>query len=283
MSRLKGKTAIITGATSGMGKVTAERFVGEGANVVICGRRGALGRELEAALGPDRCHFVEADVTQEADVKALVDLAVGKWGRVDCLFNNAGASIADNGIDTLSAKDFDQVIASVLRSAMLGMKYAAPVMMAQKSGSIINNGSIAGRLAGYSSSLAYGAAKAAVIHLTRCVSMQLAEHNVRVNSISPGAIVTGISAKALGAEADKADQFADAMMDAFAKQQPIPRPGLPTDIANAAIFLASDESSFISGHDLLIDGSLAGGRSWTVQRQGLQAMRDAIGAGRNEP
>jgi len=277
MQRLEGKTAIITGATSGMGRRTAERFVEEGARVVACGRRAELGRVLEKSLGTDRCHFIKADVTREADVKGVIDVCVSRWGRVDCIFNNAGSSIADNGIETISVEDFDWVINAVLRSAMLGMKHAAPIMMAQKSGSIINNGSIAGRQAGYSSSLTYGAAKAGVIHLTRCVAMQLGEHNVRVNSISPGAIPTGIFAKAFGVEADRADTTAGVVQAAFSKVQPVPRAGSPDDIAEAALFLASDGATFVNGQDLVVDGGLAGGRLWTAQRQGLQAMREAMG------
>jgi NAD(P)-dependent dehydrogenase (short-subunit alcohol dehydrogenase family) len=279
MNRLDGKTAIITGATSGMGRRTAERFVEEGARIVVCGRRAELGRALENSLGTDCCHFIEADVTREIDVKDVIEACISRWGRVDCLFNNAGASIADNGIETISVEDFDCVINSVLRSAMLGMKHVAPIMMTQRSGSIINNGSIAGRQAGYSSSLAYGAAKAGVIHLTRCVSMQLGEHNVRVNSISPGAIPTGIFAKAFGVEADKADAAAGAVQAVFSTAQPIPRAGSPNDIAEAAVFLASDGASFVNGQDLVVDGGLSGGRLWTVQRQSLRAMREAFGRG----
>jgi NAD(P)-dependent dehydrogenase (short-subunit alcohol dehydrogenase family) len=277
MQRLDGKIAIITGATSGMGRRTAERFVAEGAKIVVCGRRAQLGQTLGDSIGTDRCHFIKADVTREVDVKGVIDECVSKWGRVDCLFNNAGASIADNGIETIAVEDFDWVINSALRSAMLGMKHVAPIMMAQKSGSIINNGSIAGRQAGYSSSLAYGAAKAGVIHLTRCVAMQLGEHNVRVNSISPGAIPTGIFGKAFGVEADKADAAAGLVKAAFSKAQPVPRAGSPDDIAEAALFLASDGSSFINGQDLVVDGGCSGGRLWAVQRQSLQAMRDALG------
>jgi len=279
MPRLHGKTAIITGATSGMGRRTAERFVAEGARIVVCGRRASLGRALEASFGADRCHFIEADVTREADVKGLIDACVSRWGRVDCLFNNAGASIADNGIETIRAEDFDSVINGVLRSTMLGMKHVAPVMMAQRSGSIINNGSIAGGPAGDSSSLAYGAAKAGVSHLTRCVAMQLGEHNVRVNSISPGAIPTGIFAKAFGAEAGKADAAVGVVAAAFATAQPVPRAGSLDDIAEAAVFLASDGASFINGVDLVVDGGLSGGRQWAAQRQGLQALRAALAKG----
>jgi NAD(P)-dependent dehydrogenase (short-subunit alcohol dehydrogenase family) len=160
---------------------------------------------------------------------------------------------------------------------MLGMKHVAPHMRRQGSGSIINNGSIAGRLAGFSSSVVYGAAKAAVNHLTRCVAMELGEAGIRVNSISPGAIATGIFGKALGLATDAAEKTPAIMREAFKTAQPIQRAGLPDDIAHAAVFLASDESSFVNGHDLVVDGGMTGGRNWSAQQQGYAAMRKAFG------
>jgi NAD(P)-dependent dehydrogenase (short-subunit alcohol dehydrogenase family) len=152
-------------------------------------------------------------------------------------------------------------------------------MRKQGSGSIINNGSIAGRLAGFSSSMVYGAAKAAVIHLTKCVAMELGESNIRVNSISPGAIATGIFGKALGLSTEAAEKTPAVMREAFKAAQPIPRAGLPEDIAQAAVFLASDESSFVNGHDLVVDGAMTGGRNWSQQQQGYVAMRKAFDQG----
>src|SRR5450759_379694 len=146
----------------------------------------------------------------------------------------------------------------------------------ERFGSIINNGSIAGRLAGFSSSVVYGAAKAAVIHLTKCVAMELGESGVRVNSISPGAIATGIFGKALGLSVEAAEKTPDVMREVYKPAQPIPRAGLPEDIAHAAGFLASDESSFINGHDLVVDGAITGGRNWTQQQQGYVALRKAF-------
>ena len=277
MGRLDGKVTIVTGATSGIGRRTVEVFAREGARVVATGRREALGRSLEQSVGKDRCLFVRADATQEADAKAMVDAALSKWGRLDCLFNNAGGPAPVGGIETIPVDGFDAAMATLVRSVMLGMKHAAPVMMKQGSGSIINNGSVAGRRAGYSTSMIYGAAKAAVNHLTVCAAMQLGEKNVRCNSISPGGIATGIFAKALGLAPDKADGYAEAMKKGMAKNQPVPRAGSVDDIANAALFLASDESSFINGHDLVVDGGLVGGRLWTPHQEGVKAMRRAFG------
>jgi len=277
MGRLDGKITIVTGATSGIGRRTAEIFVQQGAKVVASGRREEHGRSLEAQLGKDNCLFIRADATQEADVKAMIDACLAKWGRLDCLFNNAGGPSPVGGIETVPVEGFDAAMATLVRSVMLGMKHAAPVMMKQGSGSIINNGSVAARRAGYSTSMIYGAAKAAVNHLTVCVSMQLGEKNVRVNSISPGGIATGIFAKALGLPPDKADSLAEGMKARMAKAQPIPRAGLTDDIANAALFLASDESSFINGHDLVVDGGMIGGRMWTPHQEGVRAMQKEFG------
>ncbi|MGY8704174.1 glucose 1-dehydrogenase [Bradyrhizobium sp. 18BD] len=278
MGRLDGKVVVITGATSGIGLRTAEVFVAEGAKIVIAGRRVPEGEALASRLGAV-CIFRQTDVTVEDQMQALIALSVEKFGRIDCLFNNAGGPSQTGGIEGLEVERFDAAMATLVRSVMLGMKHAAPHMKKQGSGSIINNGSIAGRLAGYSSSLVYGAAKAAVIHLTKCVAMELGESNVRVNSISPGAIATGIFGKALGLSTDAAEQTPAMLRDVYKTAQPIPRAGLPDDIAHAAVFLASDESSFVNGHDLVVDGAVTGGRNWTQQQQGLSALRKAFDGG----
>ena len=275
MGRLNGKVAVITGATSGIGLTTAEVFVAEGAKVVVAGRRVREGEALAKRLGGN-CVFRQTDVTIEAQMHALIALAVDKFGRIDCLFNNAGGPAQTGGIEGLDAARFDLAMATLVRSVMLGMKHAAPYMKKQGFGSIINNGSIAGRLAGFSSSIVYSAAKAAVIHLTKCVAMELGESGIRVNSISPGAIATGIFAKALGLSVDAAENTPPVMRLAYRSAQPIPRAGLPEDIAQAAVFLASDESTFINGHDLVVDGAITGGRNWTQQQQGYAAMRKAF-------
>lgn len=273
MGKLDGKVAIITGATSGIGLRTTEVFVAEGARVVIAGRRRKEGETIAKRLGA-ACRFLPADVTQEAEVKALVDHAVGQFGRLDCIFNNAGGPAPTGGIEDIPVEGFDAAIALLVRSVMLGMKHAAPIMRRQRSGSIINNGSIAGSRAGYSSSLIYGAAKAAVVHLTRCVAMELGESNIRVNSISPGGIATGIFGKALGLPIESAERTVAIAEERLAKMQPIPRAGLPEDIARAAVFLASDDASFVNGHDLVVDGGVIGGRNWTLQQEGLKALRN---------
>jgi NAD(P)-dependent dehydrogenase (short-subunit alcohol dehydrogenase family) len=242
---------------------------------VIAGRRVPEGEALAKKLGA-ACIFRRTDVTVEDEMRALIGEAVEKFGRIDCLFNNAGGPAQTGGIEGLDVARFDAAMATLVRSVMLGMKHAAPYMKKQGSGSIINNGSIAGRLAGFSSSVVYGAAKAAVIHLTKCVAMELGEAGIRVNSISPGAIATGIFGKALGLSVEAAEKTPDVMREVYKTAQPIPRAGLPEDIAHAAVFLASDESTFINGHDLVVDGAITGGRNWTQQQQGYVALRKAF-------
>ena len=276
MSDLTGKVCIITGATSGIGRRAVEVFVQKGARVIACGRREELGRALEDEVGREHCRFVAADVTQEDDVKRVVAACTDAWGRIDALFNNAGGPAPLGGIESIPVDGFDAAFATNVRSVMLGMKHVAPIMAAQQSGSIINNGSVAGLRTGLSSSIVYSAAKAAVIHLTKCVAMQLGEQNVRVNSISPGGIATGIFGKALGVSQDRADATSEAVKKGLAAMQPIPRAGLPDDIALAAAFLASNDSTFINGHDLVVDGAVTGGRFWSVNQKGLQAMREAM-------
>src|SRR5262245_11308235 len=209
MGMLDGKVAIITGATSGIGRRTAQLFVAEGASVVFTGRRKAEGEALAAELGGNG-RFISADATSEDDWKEVVAATVEAHGRIDALFNNAGGPAPTGSITSIPVEGFDGAMALLVRSVMLGMKHAGPVMMRQRSGSIINNGSVAAHLAGYSSSMIYSAAKAAVNQLSKCAAMELGEHGVRVNSVSPGAIATDIFAKALGAKVGKADQAADA-------------------------------------------------------------------------
>ncbi len=277
MARLDGKIAIITGGTSGIGERSVEVFVAEGAQVVFCGRREELGQALAERVGPG-AEFIPADVAVEEDVANLINTTVERHGRLDVLFNNAGGPAPTGSIADIDTEFYDRAMKVLVGGVMLGMKYAAPVMIEQGSGSIINNGSIAGHQAGYSSSLIYSAAKAAVIHLSRCVAMELGEKGVRVNSVSPGAIATGIFGKALGVETEKAEGTAELLKQAFETIQPIKRAGLPEDIAQAALFFASDESSFVNGRDIVVDGGLIGGRQWSVLQDALGQLKGAFDA-----
>jgi NAD(P)-dependent dehydrogenase (short-subunit alcohol dehydrogenase family) len=205
----------------------------------------------------------------------MVEYAVDRFGRLDCLFNNAGTPAPGGGIADISLAGYQQAFAVLLGGVLLGMKYAAPVMRGQGSGSIINTGSVAGVLAGYSS-MVYSAAKAAVIHLTKTVAMELGESNIRVNCISPGGIATGIFGKGVGLPVEQAENTAEAMKRLLANAQPIRRSGIVDDIAHAAVFLASDESSFITGHNLVVDGGLIGGRLWSSQQERASLIQRAL-------
>ena len=276
MGMVDDKIGIVSGATSGIGARTAELFVEEGARVVFTGRRRPEGETLARELGA-RGRFIQADATSEGDWQRVVADTMAAHGRIDALFNNAGGPAPTGSIASIPVDGFDAAMALLVRSVMLGMKHVAPVMTAQRSGSIVNNGSVAAHLAGYSSSMVYSAAKAAVNQLSRCAAMELGEHGVRVNSVSPGAIATGIVPKALGMEAGKADGQAERMQEVFARMQPVPRAGLPDDIAQCVAWLASDRSTFVNGIDIVVDGGLIGGRMYTAQWEGLTALKSSLG------
>jgi NAD(P)-dependent dehydrogenase (short-subunit alcohol dehydrogenase family) len=252
--RLDGKVAVITGATSGIGAATARRFVAEGARVVIAGRSAERGHALAAELGKQAV-FHRADVMHEAEIAAVIDVAVGRFGQLDCLFNNAGASTPGE-IETISEEQFEFGMKLLVGSVMFGIKHAARAMKS-RGGSIINNSSIAAHRSGQGG-LLYSAAKAAVSHITRIAGAKLGADGIRVNSISPGAIATPIfwggSAKAETLSAEENARKLAKLSGNLARATPLPRSGIADDIAFAAVFLASDEGSFVNSHDLVVDG-----------------------------
>src|SRR6266849_4468634 len=264
MLPLEGEVAVITGGTSGIGACTAEVFVANGAKVVIAGRRQDRGEKLAGKLG-DAASFIRTDVSVEADVKAMIDLAVHRFGRLDCLMNNAGRSSQYAAIAEVDLEQFDAVIAVHLRAVLAGMKYAARVMAVQGTGSIINVASVNGIRAGLGGHY-YSAAKAASIHLTRCAAMELGEKGIRVNSLSPGMIATGAFGKYADMHPDEADEnpeYAEAAIGSvLPRWQPLPFVGRADDIAQAALFLASDASRFVTGHNLVVDGGISAG--WPI-------------------
>jgi len=264
MLPLEGKVAVITGGTSGIGARTAEVFVGAGAKVVIAGRRQERGERLARKLG-EAASFLRTDVSREADVKAMIDHAVGRFGRLDCLVNNAGRGSQFSTIADVDLEQFDAVIAVHLRAVLAGMKYAARVMAAQGTGSIINVASVNGIRAGLGGHY-YSAAKAASIHLTRCAAVELGEKGIRVNSISPGMIATGAFGKYGDMPSDEADdhpEYAEAAIRSVVPRwQPLQSVGRVDDIAQAALFLASDASRFVTGHNLVVDGGISAG--WPI-------------------
>ncbi|MEE8355189.1 MAG: glucose 1-dehydrogenase [Candidatus Bathyarchaeia archaeon] len=274
MGRLEGKVAIITGGASGIGEASARLFIDEGASVLIADVQDDKGRKLAEELGI-RAEYLHADVSRESDVEAIVSQAVEAYDRLDCMFNNAGIAGPTGAIESVNVKDFDEALGVLLRGVFLGIKHAAPVMKRQGSGSIINTASVAGLRTGYGNHI-YSAAKAGVIQMTRSVAMELGESGVRVNCICPGFIPTPMIGRARGLSIDEADRKLDTIRKSFTDAQPLKRPGDPTDIAKAALWLASDDSSFVNGHALVVDGGVTGGRMWSEYKGAIAGLRAAL-------
>ena len=275
MGRLEGKVAIITGGASGIGAASARLFVEEGAFVFIADVQDDRGWKLAEALGI-RAEYLHADVSCESDVEALVSRAVEAYDRLDCMFNNAGIVGPTGAIESVDVKGFDEAIGVLLRGVFLGVKHAAPVMKRQGSGSIVNTASVAGLRTGYGNHI-YSAAKAGVIQLTRSVAMELGESGVRVNCICPGFIPTPMIGRARGLSIDEADRKLNTIRKSFTMAQPLQRPGAPADIAKAALWLASDDSSFVNGHALVVDGGVTGGRMWSDYQGAIAGLRETLG------
>lgn len=275
MARLSGKVAVVTGGASGIGRGTVDLFVREGAAVVVGDLQDDKGARLVEELGPNTA-YLRTDVGEEPDVEALVAHAVNRFGRLDCIFNNAGFAGVAGSITDIPVDAFDATMRVLLRGVFLGIKHAARVMRDQGSGSIISTASVAGIDTSFGPHV-YDAAKAAVIHLTKSVAKELGESNVRVNCICPGFIATPIFGKSHGLATQVADQAVEPVKEWLAQVQPIPRAGVPQDIANAALWLASDESTFVSGHALVVDGALLAGRRRADQQKFREDMRAALG------
>ncbi len=244
--RLAGKVALITGGCSGIGLGAVELFAAEGACVVAADVQDEKGAIL-ARRFDGRVRYAHCDVTSEADIAAACALAVEAFGGLDILFNNAGHSGLAGGVDAVTPEGWDATFALLVRGPAVGMKHAAPLMRERGGGSIINTASIAGLKPGWGP-LAYSTAKGAVIHMTRCAAADLSPHKIRVNAICPGIIATSIFGHALGLPRDAADQMAARVVENAAALQPIPKAGLPADIAAAALYLASDDFELRDRH-----------------------------------
>jgi NAD(P)-dependent dehydrogenase (short-subunit alcohol dehydrogenase family) len=275
MGRLEGKVAIITGGASGIGAASVRLFSDEGANVVAADLQDDKGKALSIELG-EQVKYMHTDVSLEDDVKRLIDYTVSNYGRIDCLFNNAGIAGAVGPIESVTVEAFDKTISVLLRGVFLGVKYAAPVMKKAGKGSIINTASTAGIRTGYGNHI-YSAAKAGVIQLTKSVAMELGESNVRVNCVVPGFIPTPMIALARGVPLENADSKIDEITEAFVSAQPIRRAGSPLDIARAALWLACDESTFVNGHTLVVDGGVTGGRMWSDYQRAINELENTLG------
>ncbi|MCI3133182.1 SDR family NAD(P)-dependent oxidoreductase [Phenylobacterium aquaticum] len=260
--RLDGKVAVITGGVSGIGLGTVELFVAEGASVVAADIQDEKGAMLEKRF-PGKVRYSHCDVTQESEIAATMALAKEAFGGLDILFNNAGISDRMGAITEVTADGWNWIFDILVRGPALGMKHAVPLMLERGGGSIVNTASIAGLQAGFGP-IAYSTAKAGVIHMSRCAAAQLSPQKIRVNAICPGLIATSIFGATMGLPREGADQLAAMVAQNAASAQPVPKAGLPDDIAQAALYLASDAAAFVSGIHLVVDGGITvGGRhSW---------------------
>lgn len=271
--RFEGKTIVITGGSSGIGRGTVDLFLHEGARVVMGDIDADEGSAMMASLG-DNFHFLKCDVTQEDQIKALMDHAAEQTGGIDIVFNNAGAGASRDTIDGISGDDWDFAMALLLKSVAMGIRHAAPYLKKRGGGSIINTSSICAFQAGFGP-IAYSTAKAGVLHLTKVAAAELAQYKIRVNAICPGFIQTNIFAATVGATKEEALQMNAILGQAAASVQPIARPGVPNDIAETVAYFASDAAGFVTGTHLLIDGGLLVGpaSSWNPEAPG---MLDAV-------
>ena len=252
--RLAGRVAAITGASSGIGRSAAELFAAEGAKVALGDIQDDAGQALAEALG-DGAVYVRCDVTSEDDVAGLVDAAVAEFGQLDVMYNNAGIVGAVGPIDTTPANEWHASIDILLQGVFYGIKHAARAMKPRTSGSIISMSSTAGVMGGLGPH-AYAAAKHAVVGLTKNAAAELCRFGIRVNCIAPASVLTPMVAYAHTGDHTNMD---GARAELTASSPLVGRPGLATDVASAALWLASDESGYTSGHTLAVDAGFTTG------------------------
>ncbi len=273
--RLENKVAIVTGGASGIGEGTVRRFIGEGAKCVIADIQYDRAVELASEFGEDAVAF-SVDVADESQVKATVEFAVSQYGRLDIMFNNAGILGAVGPISEIDGDGWLRTIDVLLNSVFYGIKHASKVMIQQGSGSIINTASTAGVRAGLGPHV-YTAAKHGVVGLSQSVATELGPYGVRVNVIAPGGTISGLTARLVTGDHENLEK-ASTIIGAH---NPLRRAGRPEDIANAVLYLASDEASFTTGAILVVDaaGETIADRNHRFVEMGAQTVQEADRSG----
>jgi NAD(P)-dependent dehydrogenase (short-subunit alcohol dehydrogenase family) len=248
--RLEGKVALITGGASGMGMIASKLFAGEGARVVLTDLNDEAGEAVAAdiASAGGEASYVHADVSKEADARAMVDAAVRRYGSLSVLYNNAGIMLSEDGsVDATEESVWDRTLAINVKGVAFGCKYGVPAMIAGGGGSIINVASFVAWLGAATSQTAYTASKGAVLAMTREIAVEYAREGIRCNALCPGPVETPLLMQLLSDEAKKRRRFVHI---------PMGRLGQAEEIAKAALFLASDDSSFMTGASLIVDGGI---------------------------
>ena len=277
MGKLDGKVALITGAAGGIGRATSKLFIDEGAKgVVMADIWDEMGKKTAEELGPNAI-YLHTDVSQESEIEKSIELVIEKFGRLDIVFSNAGNPGPGGSIDDVPTDEFDHTIAIHLRAAFLYMKYSIPIMKKQGAGCFIVTSSVASFQQGMGS-LPYSLSKAGINNLVRIAAVELGIFGIRANAIAPGGIATGIFGQAFGLSRNGAEKVAELMKGTLADMQAIRRAGLPEDIANTALFLASEASSFITGVTLKVDGGLLSGRIQQDQEENQERWAEMMKA-----
>jgi len=271
--RLENQVAVVTGGSRGIGEGIVRRFVEEGAKVVFSDLLNDKGKALEQELGKNVA-FYRADATSARETEALIKFAVDRFKRLDCVVNNAGAGGEGGPIAETSVEGFNKSIALLLGGTFFGIKYGVKRM--EGGGTIINIASVGGLTGGYGPH-AYTAAKFGVVGLTKSVALELAERGIRVNAICPGGTATFIWAPILAELApDLVEQTPELVRRWAGEDKLLGGAGVPADIANAALWLASSESSWVTGQVLVVDGGLTAGRAWSQSLRRIDQLKEHL-------
>lgn len=275
MADLKGKVAVITGAASGIGLAGVEVFIAAGAKVIAGDIQDEKGKALETRFGADKLRYLHCDVTNMADLEAIMAAGPKYFGSLDIVWNNAGHGGTNTSVEELDLDGYDDTMNLLLKQVFAGTKFAIPHMK-EKGGAIINTSSISAVTAGYAP-ITYSVAKKGVAHFSKLAAAELAKYRIRVNAILPGFIATSIFGASLGMPREVADQMAEMLYQAGGSMQPIGRVGKGADIAEMAAFLASDAAGFITGGEFLVDGGMMVGPRHSWDESAASPLLDALG------